>query len=824
MNKYTHMDPEIKVIRRIKRSYTDIDSIDNIASTNDFYEDFARKIFYSKYATKYADLDLNIYQVRKQTHRIYRTVHITPHFIRDDRCVIYIQLIQNKKYLLEISKELIHATLDTIGLNKCIVFTFYLKPNIDIVEIDTNDEFNYNSFCTKVSETIYKFDKEIAESYYEIESQPKRRKLTDSTNIVTDIDSESDDDVITGFEPNLWVSASKTRNYALKDTLIDWLDHYGNKTKHKIANIIPSGIIPESKPRTDIVTNDFTTFLMNKGNQFEENVISYIEKKFSSNEFKSVVKSHQNFYSNVLNYEKQTIQYIKSGIPIIYQPLLMNRSGPLKYSYGMPDLIVRSDYLDKLIDNSPLTEVEAYYPAPELNGTYHYVVIDIKFTTIELCSDGMRIRNNGSIPAYKCQLYIYNHALGEIQGYEPTTSYILGRKYKYVNGQDFFYINNCFDRVGHIKYDEWDANYIEETESAINWIKKLRTDGVEWKLLPKPTVPELYPNMSTQNDSHWSDVKTEYANKIGEITLLWNCGVKHREIAHNNGIYSIRDPLCTAKRLGINGPKQGPILNEIIRINKTTNFKSDLDKIKIKINPDFENIWIDPYKLRITVDFETIGSVFDDFSRLPSSDDSNRLFMIGISYKLPHSNPIYKSFVATELSSDAEYQIIKQFYNYMKAITIRFCGKKSAIPPLYHWGSIERTFFNRVCNDLQTIIDLDSVERDNLIDTSENIKWYDMSTAFKSNPIVINGCYKFGLKEISNRLYELNLIKTTWPKNGCLNGNTAMILAQRMYSNSKRSNTSIRDNQVLYDITEYNKCDCNVIHEIIDLLRSKVNI
>ena len=67
----------------------------------------------------------------------------------------------------------------------------------------------------------------------------------------------------------------------------------------------------------------------------------------------------------------------------------------------------------------------------KFSPNYHYRVIDIKWSQLQLCSDGFKILNSDRYPAYKGQLAIYNLALGKIQNYIPNNAYILGKSYIY---------------------------------------------------------------------------------------------------------------------------------------------------------------------------------------------------------------------------------------------------------------------------------------------------------------------------------------------------------------------------------------------------------
>ena len=602
-----------------------------------------------------------------------------------------------------------------------------------------------------------------------------------------------------------WFSAGKTRNFALQNELDDWLNMY----HHKLENY----------NSFDTNTNIFVKHLMEKGHDFEAKVVPLLIQRVGADNFLEICKYDNTFYKNAFQYENATCSAMKTGIPVIYQGVVMNRTGALAGSYGIPDLIVRSDFLFKIIDKIPSIDVKK--KAPNLNGDYHYVVIDIKWTTLEFCADGERLRKVSSIPAYKSQLYIYNHAIGTIQGYEPESSYILGRRWRLETTKGKLKGNNCFDRLGCIDYANKDSDAKNDAINAIKWLKELKSDGDKWELYPMPTHPNLYPNMSCIQDSNWDDFKISYAKEIGEITLLWNCGPSNRREAHRNGIKSYRDPTCSASLLGIKGPKQGPILDHIIHINQKEEFKDSLDHIMLFNENGVDNQWNKDEPLRISIDFETVNSIFDDFQTMPHAEDNGYIFMIGVSHKLKNQEPVYKMFLASELSREAEFQLIKEMYKYLRCLTDEHVGEGKRIPPLYHWGHYEESTFVRLSDQLMSVFGEEV--SDNIMKIDCAIRWYNLLDVFKKNPIVINGCFGFGLKEIANRLHELGLIKTTWEAdNPCKNGNNAMILAHAEYKKYNARKRPIIESDVIHDIMRYNRVDCNVIHDIIDVLRKKI--
>ena len=82
----------------------------------------------------------------------------------------------------------------------------------------------------------------------------------------------------------------------------------------------------------------------------------------------------------------KTIEYMKQGKPVIHSASLSNKTNN---TYGIADLLVRNDYLHKFIDNTPIFESDK--KALKLGVDYYYVVIDIKYQTLSLKSDGIHL-------------------------------------------------------------------------------------------------------------------------------------------------------------------------------------------------------------------------------------------------------------------------------------------------------------------------------------------------------------------------------------------------------------------------------------------------
>lgn len=574
-------------------------------------------------------------------------------------------------------------------------------------------------------------------------------------------------------EPNNFISATKTKNYIMNDGLVDWLSCDKNRKNTNIK-------------QTD---DNFTSFIMNQGNLFEDKVIDRLIYKFGSDIVKKVDTNVTNYFTE--EKIKKTYDLIQAGTPIIYSGVLYH---PDKKIFGIPDIIIRSDWVYNLCNFQYYDKNEDTYSAPKLRDTrgskipdYHYTIIDIKYTTLLLKSDGKHLLNSGFFPAYKSQIRVYLECLEYIQGYLPDKAFVLGRKWKYSTKGRFFSGLDCFQRLGCINYFNQDKNFVEKTKEALDWIRLCRSSEAKKWSIDKHPLPhsQLYPNMSSKYEGVYSVDKNIISDNLKELTSLWMVGVENRKKAHTSGVYSYSDKNCNSKILGINGHKTSKILDEVIHINSEK--CSDLI-LPHKIKNNNMN-WKDEDDY-IYVDFETINDSLFNIGNVQKAQNFNYIFMIGVGY-IHNDNFEFRTFKMKTLTDIEEKRICLEFIDFLKSIYNDYQDR------LYvHWGNIERIEWNK------RIIKYDLPQ----------LKYFDLLNVFKDEPIVIKGCLNFKLKNISRKLKEYGFIKSDW-NDELDNGKDAMLLAFKYYT--KVDNKSYMDK-----IENYNKVDVIVLREILEFLKN----
>ena len=580
-----------------------------------------------------------------------------------------------------------------------------------------------------------------------------------------------------------WVSASATWEYMMKDPLLDWLDLYGEANGFQRDDQLDS-----YDPRTD-----FTTFIMEKGRRFEEAVVEYLGGLMPI-----LAISDGPAEVRDLSKAEETFAAMQNGAPVIYQGVLRDAESR---TYGAPDLLVRSDELHRLFPGV-LAEEEASDSAPGLGfWPWHYRVVDIKFTTINLLAGG-EVSNSGSKLAYKAQLFIYNRALGRLQGYTPSHSYLMGRGWEQRKERG----DSFMERLGPVAHQaKTRSGSIEElTHEACQWIRRVRSEGSGWKVLPYPDVPDLWPNMTNTRDAPWHIAKGRIAEELGELTLLWQVGVKNRQVGHEAGVYDWRDASCTADSLGFTKGTRQPMLQALLDINRST----DGPNVQPSRLRNSDPVWRDS-GLEFYVDFETVSDLDDDFSKLPSKGGQPLIFMIGCGH-VEDGRWEYKCFTANDLTEPSEEEIIDAWHAHMAEVTRRL-GDPGKEPLVIHWSHAEYSTMETSYNA--------AVKR-HPGNSWPKLRWFDfLSNVMRVEPVVVRGAMNFGLKSVARAMKSHGYIQTIW-EDGPTDGLGAMVGAWWSAGEAQRLGVDMAQVDLMREIERYNEVDCKVMMEIVAYLRA----
>lgn len=607
--------------------------------------------------------------------------------------------------------------------------------------------------------------------------QPAAKRARLSPKTITDEKSQDHSDAniarVSGFPKiptltNEWVRASDTRNSMLGDPLIDWLEMHGGK----------AGFIEDAKLPGYDQNLDFQEFILQQGTKFEENVMTRMREKFP-NDLVTI-------QSNGAPFEmKETLEAMARGVPIIAQGHIWE---PEFRVHGHPDLLVRSDYLNKLVECPVVSDrVEGCLFSPN----WHYRTVDIKFATLRLKADLTTLLTQGSVKAFKAQVAIYNLCLQYMQKFAASRAYLLGRGWEGTKKGQTLYSEDPFSKLGVVDFASSDSEITNEAIQSTLWIRMCSTQGHEWKIFPAPSVPELYPNMTNDDSTGWDAAKKRIAAQLKEITLLWQCGLSARQDAHSQGIFSWDHPDLTAKILGVTGPKLGPTLDKILKANRS--------ETTSKISNSFFK-WRTP-ACEFFIDVESVSSI-----RSIKSGAGNMVYLIGIGW-MEDEKWSYTTFIAEKLDSDAEKDMVLKFLNFLRTQA----GKCKKTIKLYHYAHADQTLLSKCFDRLQ--LDKQSSAIIN------RIEWCDLYKIIRDEPVCIKGALDFSLKSIVSALSAQGKINVNY-KDGHIKSGMGGFMAAIVAAS--QTNIPFSEHELIREATKYNEVDCRALQEILFYFRREL--
>ena len=570
-----------------------------------------------------------------------------------------------------------------------------------------------------------------------------------------------------------WVSATRLRGYLLKNTLGDWLNLYGE------ANGFQRDDTVEGYDERLV----FAPFIMGQGGRFEEAVTRHLA---SFHELTTISREAEDVRE--LEVAQQTFQALADGRPIIHQAVLWN---PESRTYGAADFLIRSDVFDALFPKH-LSPGEAAVAAPDLGGSWHYVVVDAKFTTVHASKQG-EVGNSGSSPAYKAQLYVYNDALARLQGYAPRRAFLLGRSWE----QGSERVTNAMRRLGQVSMS---AEVQVEVEAAAAWVRRLRSEGAQWQPLPAPTVPELWPS---GGDWPWEKAIKQIVDELEDLTKLWQVGAKRRDKAVRNGITSWLDPQATAESLGVTGPTTQPVLEAILDVHR-----NDGPVVRPAHVRAAESEWREQPPVEFFVDFEYATDLKDDFSTFPERGGQTIIFMIGCGH-MEDGQWSFAQFTTDRLDEPSEARAIDAWLAHMRETQARIGGEDE--PRLFHWAPAEEINYETAYN---------SARKRHPAKGWPMVNWFDLlRKVVRKEPVVVKGSMGFGLKSVARAFHDHGLIETDWGSSK-VDGMGAMVGAWRCDDEAAEQGVRLIDTELMQEIAAYNEVDCKVMQEILHYLRA----
>ena len=515
----------------------------------------------------------------------------------------------------------------------------------------------------------------------------------------------------------------------------------------------------------DIMHTKYRCFRKDRLNIFYKEIQK--GKKDHIDNFINHIKHYESFCENQVHHQIK-MKILGKEKFVAYNSSLYNKSLNI---YVKPDLIFHREVFQELF--------------PEINiDLPEYIIIDILFKNIHFNSDLTDILNNGSIYYHKCKMYVANSALG-IKG----RGFFFGKEYRYKNK-----ILPKKEWLGYFPLTE-DLKYTVKDAKA--WLLRLKDNYNKWKIYPEPTILELYPNMN-RKEGEWNDEKTMLAHLIKEITLIWNISYNKRCSLHNEGIKTWDDPflLTNIYKFKIRDNHREYIQQKIIDINLQDEIKIEPRKIKNrdfkeKIQDQRDSIILD---IESVIHFDESESYFEEKINI----EHPRISIIGTI--LNEGDYIFKDFTIRNLDNEEEKKIIQYWINFLNNnfdSTIR----------VYHWGNAEKIYLKYMKTKYPDLI-------------FPHLEMIDLLYYFKREPIIIKGCFGYGLKEIVKNLYNLELIDNYWEED--ISGLDALVEFKRYSEIAQEKNIPLKRFSQIKKIIYYNYMDCKVIIDILKILEKMI--
>jgi hypothetical protein len=586
-------------------------------------------------------------------------------------------------------------------------------------------------------------------------------------------------------EWNTWVAAGRTRNWVLRDPILDWLRLHGER-----AGFVRDDRRPNYDPRTD-----FHRFILEKGLAFEAGVMRCLQERVAG---VRIAESREDARS--IAKARASVDALRSGAPVVAQAVLRN---PARRTHGVVDLLVRSDLLASWFPEL-ISPEEAAHPAPGLGLTrFHYRPIDVKFHTFELTADG-HVSGSADQLAYAVQVWLYTEALGRVQGYVPPSAYLLGRTWEQGDHRG----EGCLERLARVDMERWLPNRKTTLEQlagdSVDWIRRLRGAGARWQVLPEPSVRELYPHARNADDAPWHSAKREIAEALRELTLLPAMNPDGRSAAHAAGIRRWSDDGVSAARLGITSPAFAARVDAVLAANHA----SAPTVVPQLIQTDAA--WRAAPAIEFHVDFETVSNLDDDFTLLPRLGGQALIVQIGCGHIGTDGRWTFTQWTIDALTVAEERRIIDAWIAHM-AETCEAVGVKLDQVRICHWSSAEPVNLESAYNAAHV--------RHHDAHWPTPLPWFDvLERVIRAEPVAVTGAFNFGLKSIAKAMRAAGLISTTWA-DGPTDGLGAMVATWAAGRAAAVTGIPLSAHPLMLEIARYNEVDCRVMSEILGWLR-----
>lgn len=604
-----------------------------------------------------------------------------------------------------------------------------------------------------------------------------------------------------------WIGASRLYNYINEDPLLDWLNMYGKSKSFKTDEELEYEEYVKNnsnKLNFDEFTkinskSSFMKYILEQGIKYEKHIYKLLKEKFGEN-----IVDVSEFPFQKFEYDKKlekTKELISNSVPIIYQGLVCD---PDTKTFGYPDLIVREDYIYNFIDNENNSKINTD------ENKYNYYIIDIKYHTLQLKKNSNIIVPNPSQQQYVSQMYLYTKGLRHLIHPSVIKCDLLEHK-SYIIGRSWDFNNKI---TGSICFKHY-SKILEKVKKGLDWFKKLKCEGKYWDVF-NPHIYELYPNMKNEKDNNWKKTKELISQKIGELTMIWNCSNTVKYNSHLNNVYSWKDPKFNIFDY-MNRNETSTLIDNIIKINNQSVKLYDYDKnIKIKNWKSIDNLSLSNKNNIIMEGFIDIENTID-IRTIDKPKEDGIMYMLGLYYnnniftsrtKKYKQDMIHKTFCVKQLNKKQEEELIKDFILFLKS----FNCEKRITWRLYHFSGTEKYTLNKLMNSYNILPEEYGI----------TIEWIDLYDILIKYMFVFKNCFNYSIKSINKILYELDYISTnyTYENLSIKNGLDTIITVYECDENSK--NITFNKSELMDSVIYYNSVDCISLFYIRNFLESVI--
>ena len=307
-------------------------------------------------------------------------------------------------------------------------------------------------------------------------------------------------------------------------------------------------------------------------------------------------------------------------------------------------------------------------------------------------------------------------------------------------------------------------------EDHIRCLRKVKTWGA-WMDLDDEDLPHyLLPNMKLSSCA-WTAEREEIAHRFGEITMLWGCDDRHRQMAWEKGVFSWRDPRFSSELLGWTGTK-AQILDRIVRVNQSTVPEDWL----LVDNPEVlkDTFPLESTRHNLFVDFEYF--VDDDF-----------IYLIGV---WDGDTQQYTAFWAEERTPESAPKMWKAFFDHVKVKDSR----------CWYWYAEKKMM------DKTGIAYADD-------------QWTDLWEVCRAG-VAVRGAFDFGLKSFVRAFHQEDKMPLSYHELECQDGLASVTLARSYY---ETIDDDLREN-LRKDLDTYNRYDCEAMAYILGAIRERLRL